>query len=619
ATGVPTVVVKVEHSTITVTPETPEKDIPTGPVPGDSSKNYEKLASLSSTPTRTIVVTDPSGKQTRVTQTVNFTRTATFDEVTGGITYSDWKNSEPAEWQAYTAPEVAGYTATSSVNAKPVTAETKNETVNISYTANTQTGKITYVDGGGKEVGQTTISGKTGETVKVTPEVPSGWRIVSGQDIPETITATATGVPTVVVKVEHSTITVTPETPEKDIPTGPVPGDSSKNYEKLASLSSTPTRTIVVTDPSGKQTRVTQTVNFTRTATFDEVTGGITYSDWKLQKSSAASHVAQWDSYTPQVITHYVPSVAEVPVEEVNANTADSQVTITYAPASESQVIRYVDKNGKEIGMQIVPGKYGVDTTFTPKLPNNWQSTDALPTSVKIGENGGSTIVIIEAKTETVQQTKTVTETIHYHTTDGKQLFADKEMKVDFTRTGVKNLVTGEITWNSWNKDEASFNEVLSPAASGYTASPAKVAAQTVTPNSKDLVFNVTYTKNSQTHPTIPENKPNKPNKPQEENTSKQETKTQDELIHEYGYKKRADGRLVDHTGHVYPAGSKVKENGAIYSEKGELLSVGSRRKHELPQTGLHDNSLIAAIGSLLAGISIFGLLGGRKKKDDDK
>ena len=619
ATGVPTVVVKVEHSTITVTPETPEKDIPTGPVPGDSSKNYEKLASLSSTPTRTIVVTDPSGKQTRVTQAVNFTRTATFDEVTGGITYSDWKNSEPAEWQAYTAPEVAGYTATSSVNAKPVTAETKNETVNISYTANTQTGKITYVDGGGKEVGQTTISGKTGETVKVTPEVPSGWRIVSGQDIPETITATATGVPTVVVKVEHSTITVTPETPEKDIPTGPVPGDSSKNYEKLASLSSTPTRTIVVTDPSGKQTRVTQTVNFTRTATFDEVTGGITYSDWKLQKSSAASHVAQWDSYTPQVITHYVPSVAEVPVEEVNANTADSQVTITYAPASESQVIRYVDKNGKEIGMQIVPGKYGVDTTFTPKLPNNWQSTDALPTSVKIGENGGSTIVIIEAKTETVQQTKTVTETIHYHTTDGKQLFADKEMKVDFTRTGVKNLVTGEITWNSWNKDEASFNEVLSPAASGYTASPAKVAAQTVTPNSKDLVFNVTYTKNSQTHPTIPENKPNKPNKPQEENTSKQETKTQDELIHEYGYKKRADGRLVDHTGHVYPAGSKVKENGAIYSEKGELLSVGSRRKHELPQTGLHDNSLIAAIGSLLAGISIFGLLGGRKKKDDDK
>ena len=616
ANGGPTVVVKVAHSAITVTPETPEKDIPTGPVPGDPSKNYEKLASLTSTPTRTIVVTDPSGKQTKVTQTVNFTRTATFDEVTGEITYSDWTSSEPAEWSEYTAPEVAGYTATSNVSVKPVTAETKNETVNISYTANTQTGKITYVDGDGKEVGQTTISGKTGETVKVTPEVPSGWRIVPGQDIPETITATATGVPTVVVKVERSTITVTPETPEKDIPTGSVPGDPSKNYEKLASLTSTPTRTIVVTDPSGKQTRVTQTVNFTRTATFDEVTGGITYSDWKLQKSNAVSHVAQWDSYTPQVITHYVPSVAEVPAKVVNAHTANSQVEITYAPASESQVIRYVDQNGKEISTQIVSGKYGLDTTFTPKLPNNWQAANTIPTSIKIGENGGLTTIVVEAKTEKVQQAKTVTETIHYHTANGKQLFADKEMEVNFFRTGVKNLVTGEITWNSWNKDEASFNEVLSPAASGYTASPAKVKAQTVTPSSEDLVFNVIYTKNSQTHPTIPENKPNKP---QEENVSKQETKTQDKLIHEYGYKKRADGRLVDHTGHVYPASSKVKENGAIYSEKGELLSVGSRRKHELPQTGLHDNSLIAAIGSLLAGISIFGLLGGRKKKDDDK
>ncbi|MDU1020733.1 LPXTG cell wall anchor domain-containing protein [Lactobacillus paragasseri] len=384
----------------------------------------------------------------------------------------------------------------------------------------------------------------------------------------------------------------------------------------MESLTATPTRTIVVTDPSGKTTKVTQTVNFTRTATFDEVTGRVTYSDWKLQNSNASNHAAQWDSYTPHVITHYVPSVAEVPAKVVNSHTANSQVEITYAPASESQVIRYVDQNGKEISTQIVSGKYGLDTTFTAQLPNNWQAANTIPTSIKIGENGGLTTIIVEAKTEKVQQSKTVTETIHYHTANGKQLFADKEMEVNFFRTGVKNLVTGEITWNNWNKDKESLNEVLSPKVSGYTASPAKVAAQTVTPNSEDLVFNVIYTKNSQTYPTIPENKPNKP---QEENVSKQETKTQDKLIHEYGYKKRADGRLVDHTGHVYPASSKVKENGAIYSEKGELLSVGSRRKHELPQTGLHDNSLIAAIGSLLAGISIFGLLGGRKKKDDDK
>lgn len=220
---------------------------------------------------------------------------------------------------------------------------------------------------------------------------------------------------------------------------------------------------------------------------------------------------------------------------------------------------------------------------------------------------------------------KDVTRTINYEGLSTAQLAqipeTQKAQTVEFTRTAKYDLVTGKIVVNSegsWTAVDGKdiFADFTPFAFAGYTASPAKVAAQTVTPNSEDLVFNVIYTKNSQTYPTIPENKPNKP---QEENVSKQETKTQDKLIHEYGYKKRADGRLVDHTGHVYPASSKVKENGAIYSEKGELLSVGSRRKHELPQTGLHDNSLIAAIGSLLAGISIFGLLGGRKKKDDDK
>ncbi|MDX5123509.1 MBG domain-containing protein [Lactobacillus paragasseri] len=595
--------------------------------PHPTNKNWFRENGLVKDVTRTINYEGLSTAQlaqipeTQKAQTVEFTRTAKYDLVTGKIVV----NSE-GSWTAVDGKDIfagftpfafAGYTAApAKVEQVKVTGNDKNSQITVTYTANNQTGKISYVDSDGKEVGQTTISGKTGETVKVTPEAPTGWQIVSGQDIPETVVATPTGVPTVVVKVTHSTITVTPETPEKDIPTGPVPGDPSKNYEKMESLTATPTRTIVVTDPSGKTTKVTQTVNFTRTATFDEVTGRVTYSDWKLQNSNASNHAAQWDSYTPHVITHYVPSVAEVPAKVVNSHTANSQVEITYAPASESQVIRYVDQNGKEISTQIVSGKYGLDTTFTPKLPNNWQAANTIPTSIKIGENGGLTTIVIEAKTEKVQQSKTVTETIHYHTANGKQIVADKEMKVNFTRTGVKNLVTGEITWNSWNNAEEIFNEVPSPKVSGYTASPAKVAAQTVTPNSEDLVFNVIYTKNSQTYPTIPENKPNKP---QEENVSKQETKTQDKLIHEYGYKKRADGRLVDHTGHVYPASSKVKENGAIYSEKGELLSVGSRRKHELPQTGLHDNSLIAAIGSLLAGISIFGLLGGREKKDDDK
>lgn len=563
--------IKLVHKTNEIDPT----DSATNPDP--TNKNWFRENDLVRDVTRTINYEGLSETEfaqipeAQKVQTVEFTRTVKYDLITGKIVVNSegpWTAVDGKDAFAGFTPFIfAGYTAKpANVDQVKVNSNDKNRQITIIYTADTQTGKISYVDSNGNEVVQTALTGKTDQSVAVNPKSPSGWRIVSGQDIPKSVTATATGIPTVTVKVEHETVIVTPDTPEKDIPTGPVLGDPSKNYEKMESLTAAPTRTIVVTDLSGNVSTIKQVVKFTRTATFDEVTGKISYSDWQLEKSTSANHTAQSDSYTPQFITHYVPSIAEVPAEEVNANTADSQVTITYAPASESQVIRYVDKNGKEIDTQIVPGKYGVDTTFTPKLPNNWQSIGTLPTSVKIGENGGSTIVIVEAKTETVQQTKTVTETIHYQTADGKQIVADKEMEVHLTRTGVKSLVTGEITWNSWNNDEEIFNEVPSPVVSGYTASPAKVIAQTVTPNSENLVFTVTYTKDQQTHPIIPDNKPNQP---QKETVPKHEQKTQDELIHEYGYKKRVDGRLVDHTGHVYPAGSKVKENGAIYSEKG--------------------------------------------------
>ena len=217
-----------------------------------------------------------------------------------------------------------------------VTGNDKNSQITVTYTANNQTGKISYVDSDGKEVGQTTISGKTGETVKVTPEAPTGWQIVSGQDIPKSVTATATGIPTVTVKVEHSTIIVTPETPEKDIPTGPVPGDPSKNYEKMESLTASPTRTIVVTDPSGKTTKVTQTVNFTRTATFDEVTGEITYSNW------ASSEPAEWSEYTAPEVAGYT-ATSSVSAKPVTAKTADETVSISYTANNQTGKISYVD------------------------------------------------------------------------------------------------------------------------------------------------------------------------------------------------------------------------------------------------------------------------------------
>lgn len=262
-------------------------------------------------------------------QTVEFTRTAVYDLVTGKLV----ANSE-GQWTAvdgkdtfagFTPKEFAGYTTNpNKVEQVKVTGNDKDSEVTVTYTVNTQTGKISYVDSDGKEVGQPPLSGKTGETVDVNPQVPAGWKIVSGQDIPKTVVATADGIPTVTVRVEHDTIIVTPETPPRDVPTGPVPGDPSKNYDHLGTLTKIPTRIITVITPSGAKLIITQKVTFTRTATFDKVTGKVTYSEWKVDGNT------QWDAYTAPTFSGYTASQSKVAAEKVSVDTADSNIKITY-------------------------------------------------------------------------------------------------------------------------------------------------------------------------------------------------------------------------------------------------------------------------------------------------
>ncbi|WP_180376369.1 mucin-binding protein, partial [Ligilactobacillus salivarius] len=75
-------------------------------------------------------------------------------------------------------PEKVGYTPDKAVvPSKTVTFDTEDYTETVVYKANEQKGKVVYVDDDkdGQEVKQGSISGKTGETVKVTPEVPENY------------------------------------------------------------------------------------------------------------------------------------------------------------------------------------------------------------------------------------------------------------------------------------------------------------------------------------------------------------------------------------------------------------------------------------------------------------
>ncbi|MBB1069396.1 KxYKxGKxW signal peptide domain-containing protein [Limosilactobacillus sp. RRLNB_1_1] len=460
ANGIPVVTVKVEHSTITVTPDTPEKDIPSGKVPGDPSKNYEKMESLTAKPTRMIVVTSPSGEKTTIIQAVSFTRTATFDDVTGEISYSDWTSAQPAEWSAYTAPEVAGYTASQAVTAQSVTPTTNNETVNISYAANTQTGKIIYRDSTGKEIGQTSLTAKTGETIKITPVAPTNWQIAPGQDIPTVVTATANGIPAVVITVEPQTETVQEH--------------------------KTVTRTIIEHLPSGDKT-VVQTVKLTGTGTKNLVNGKVTALKWTT---------GQFAAFTPETVPGYTTNMSIVPVENVTFESADSTVEITYSkiptPTDSQQVIQYQDENGTIISTKTIKGQAGTEVTFNPQIPTNWQAVNAVPSTIKIA--GGTTVILIQPQVEAVQKHKTVTRTIIEYLPSGNKKVVQT---VELTGDGTKNLVTGEVSNLKWNSGK--FAAFTPETVAGYTASPAVIAVEPVTVDTNNQTVDVAYTANEQT------------------------------------------------------------------------------------------------------------------------
>ena len=115
-----------------------------------------------------------------------------------------------------------------------------------------------------------------------------------GQDIPKTVTATPDGIPTVTVKIEHNTTPVphTDPVPENGkTPTGKVINGAHKS-----DLNETITRTINVTTPDGQTKTITQDAHIYRNATYDDVTGEVTYGKWwiaLLQQRLMVTHQAK--------------------------------------------------------------------------------------------------------------------------------------------------------------------------------------------------------------------------------------------------------------------------------------------------------------------------------------
>src|SRR5699024_5308335 len=317
---------------------------------------------------------------------------------TAGATSSDKSSANSNSLVTNNVESTANTTAQTQPKPDVVTSDSTNNEVNITYTANPQSIKITYVDDdkGGATVKSDTLNGKTDETVKTGITIPDGYE-VDGQ-VPSEYSFKAK-----TVHLKHSTVTVIPYLPKTT--DDKLPNNTTKSYPKGVAkddLNKTVVRTIKVTTPDGKTTTTRQTVYLNRVAVVDEVTGQVTYSKWSL---------GELDRYDVPVVDGYTPSQDRVNMKVATSETKDSVVEITYAPNGQSINITYVDDDKGEttVDSYILAGKTDETVKTGIEIPDGYEVEGQVPTDYTFKAKDNTDITVrLKHKLDKGTETKTV-------------------------------------------------------------------------------------------------------------------------------------------------------------------------------------------------------------------
>lgn len=119
------------------------------PLPNNAKKTYQGVEKddLNQQSTRTIKYEFANGKQAAPTktQTVNYTRSADIDEVTGDVTYAPWSASTD-KYDAVDSPVIPGYQADPQVVGEAAAKRGENPVVKVVYQPCTEQIKVVYED-----------------------------------------------------------------------------------------------------------------------------------------------------------------------------------------------------------------------------------------------------------------------------------------------------------------------------------------------------------------------------------------------------------------------------------------------------------------------------------------
>ena len=282
--------------------------------------------------------------------------------------------------------------------------------------------------------------------------------------------------------------------PEPGQPVDPTKPDGPKWPESVKDLKTTEsvTRTIkyvyedatpvpdakLGTEVSGKKV---QTLEFTRTAKVNLVTGEVEYGTWtpKTTADFEAVPTPTIDGYTSALVSN--PTTSDVPAKTVTADAADFEEVVVYKT--------------KQITIDPNDPNFDPEKPVDPNNPNGPKYKD-----LKLAEEVKRTITYTYAD-DVADTAKRGTEAEPKH-----------ETTVSFTRTATVNAVTKEITYSEWtpkDNDTTLEGKATVPVKTGYVATgdveSSKKDVTGVNATDKDIVEAIVYKDLGKFVPKVPE------------------------------------------------------------------------------------------------------------------
>ena len=446
-------------------------------------KHKTESVTRNDTVTRTIHYLYDNGNtaQPDKTQTVSFDETGTKDDVTGDTT---WNNDSAQTVDSVSTPSIVGYTPDkSSIEKQSFKFGDQDVEVTVTYHANAQTAKITYIDDTTKNnLDSKDANGKFGQAItfatapsdEIANYKKQGYKLVSN-DFNDNKYQADNNKNVFYVHFVHDTKKV------------------SRNDDVNMTVH------YVMDDGSVAPSDSKQTVNFTENGIQDLVTQKIT---WTPADSQTLNDVAS------PVLTGYTADIKTANGKAVNFGDPDINVTVHYSANAQKAKIIYIDDTTKNnLDSKDANGKFGQTITFatapTDEIANYKKQGYVLVSNSfnnnKYQADNSKNVFYVHFihGTKKVSRNDDVNMTVHYVMDDGSVAPSDSKQTVNFTENGIQDLVTQKITWTP--ADSQTLNDVASPVLTGYTADIKTANGKAVNFGDPDINVTVHYSANAQT------------------------------------------------------------------------------------------------------------------------